>query len=160
MSIAFRNYSWLAHRQARVSTWATPLVGLAVVAALLGLAGPAAAQTQLQRNPLPKAYRGTPPGTATAQPSPVARVDIRVVDAEGRALAKALVRVEGASQQLWADEAGALQLLVNLDRGPLRLTCSCFGYDDAQLSIARPEDNNLIFQLLRSKAVAAAKPRR
>ena len=135
--------------------WATTLA----TTVLLGLAAPAAAQSQLALNPLPKGYHGPPPSATVAQPGAVVRVSVRVVDADGRPLPKSLVRIEGAPQQLWADDQGTVQLLVRLDRGPLHLTGTCYGYDDAQLSISRPEDNNLIFQLFRSKALAETSPK-
>ena len=124
---------------------------LALLAGLLSLAGPAAGQAHLQRNPLPKNYRGPQPGVAQAQPTDLVRVRLRIVDAEGQPLYRALVRVEGAPQQLLSDSNGAINLLVNLANGPLHLTCTCFGYGDGSLSIERPEDNNLVFQLFRVK---------
>ena len=129
-------------------------IGLAFLCSLAAL--PATAQSQLDCNPLPKAYKGAKPAVAAAQRSAVVRVGIRVVDGNGQPLPRALVRVEGAPQQLWADDRGTLSLLVTLEHGPLHLTCQCFGYDEAQLSIDRPEDNNLVFQLFRTAAKAAA----
>lgn len=126
-----------------------------LLAGALGLAGPAAvqaqSQAQLQRNPMPKNYRGPQPGVAQALPTGLVRVHLRIVDAEGQPLRRALVRVEGAPQQLLSDSIGTVNLLVNLANGPLHLTCNCYGYGDGRLSIERPEDNNLVFQLFRSQ---------
>ena len=133
---------------------------LLLLAAALGTAGPAAGQAQLQRNALPKAYHGPRPSGTDVQTAGLVRVVLRVVDAEGKALPHSLVRVANSTQQLWADAAGTISLLANLERGPLRLTCSCFGYDDAQLSVERPEDNNLVFQLFQTKPTAANGPPR
>lgn len=127
---------------------------LALLAGALCLAGPAAGQAQLQRNVLPKNYHGPQPGVAQAPPTGLVRVHLRIVDAEGQPLYRALVRVEGAPQQLLSDSSGSISLLVNLSNGPLHLTCTCYGYDDGRLSIERPEDNNLVFQLFRSKEPA------
>ena len=118
---------------------------------MLGAATPAAGQAQLLRNPLPKNYRGPQPAGTEALPVGLMRVQLRVVDAEGRPLQRALVRVTGIDKQLLSDEAGRLSILVNLDNGPLRLSCVCFGYEEGQASIERPEDNNLVFQLFRSR---------
>ena len=128
--------------------WLLPLLGLALT---LGAALPAAGQAQLLRNPLPRNYRGPQPTGKEALPVGLMRVRLRVVDAEGQPLQHALVRVTGTDKQLLSDETGQLSILVSLDSGPLRLSCVCFGYDDSQLSIERPEDNNLIFQLFRSR---------
>ena len=129
---------------------------LALLAGALSLAGPAAGQGQLQRNPMPKNYHGPQPGVAQALPTGMVRVHLRIVDAEGQPLHRALVRVEGAPQQLLSDSAGTISLLVNLANGPLHLACTCFGYGEGHLSIERPEDNNLVFQLFRSKEVVSA----
>ena len=136
-----------------------PALGLLLGACIAG-STPAAAQTQLQRNPLPKGYRGPLPGGTPAQANGLIRVVLRVVDAEGQPLYKALVRVAGSPQQLLSDENGTFTLLADLGHGPLRLQCSCFGYDDGQLSIERPEDNNLVFQLFRSKDPSLIQPPR
>ena len=130
-----------------------PLMLLALGLAL-GAARPAAAQTQLLRNPLPKNYRGSQPAGAEAMPVGMMRVRLQVVDAEGQSLQRALVRVTGVDKQLLSDEAGTLSLLVSLDNGPVRLSCVSFGYDEGQLSIERPEDNNLVFQLFRNRETA------
>ena len=151
-SFVFARFSWSQFRSG-------PGLGL-VLMACIAVGTPAAAQTQLQRNPLPKGYRGPLPGGAPARANALIRVRLRVVDAEGQPLYKALVRVEGSPQQLLSDENGTFSLLADLDHGPLRLRCSCFGYDDGQLSIERPEDNNLVFQLFRSKDPSLIQPPR
>jgi hypothetical protein len=155
MPLQVLNFAFSFSGRVRWGAWQVLLL-----VAMLGVARPAAGQAQLQRNALPKAYHGPRPGGADAQPDGLVRVVLRVVDAEGNALSHALVRVAGSPQQLWADATGAICLLVNLERGPLRLTCSCFGYDDAQLSVERPEDNNLVFQLFKTKPMVVASPPR
>ncbi len=142
-------------KPAPTGRWPWPLALLALGLAL-GTTSPAAGQTQLLRNPLPKNYRGPQPSGQEALPVGMMRVRLRVVDAEGRPLQRALVRVTGVDKQLLSDETGALSLLVNLSNGPLRLSCVCFGYDEGLLSIERPEDNNLVFQLFRSRETAVS----
>lgn len=111
--------------------------------------------SRLRQNPLPLAYRGPAPTVATPAPSPVMRVWLRAVDADGRPQAGVQVRATGSAQALWTDESGRLSLLVDITPGPLHLVASAFGYNDAELTIARPEDNNLVFQLFRTKTPAA-----
>lgn len=128
---------------------------LLLAVAWLGTAVACPAQSRLHRNPLPKDYRGNHPTAPAATPAPVMRVGLLLVDASGQPLARAMVRVDGSAQALWTDEQGRLTLLVDLSRGPLHLTASAFGYEDAVRSITRPEDNNLVFQLFPSPPTKA-----
>ena len=133
---------------------------LVVLLLLLASVAPAAAQSRLARNPLPAHYRGPAPTVAPALPGNLLRVTAHVVNDDGSPHAHAQLRVEGSPQALWADDQGRLQLLVDLTRGPLHLTVSSYGYDDATGTVARPEDNNLVFELFKSRPAAPPSGRR
>ena len=131
------------------------LLALLLVVLLLSASiAPAAAQSRLARNPLPAHYRGPAPTVAPALPGNLLRVTAHVVNDDGSPHAHAQLRVAGSPQALWADEHGLLNLLVDLTHGPLQLTVSSYGYDDATGTIARPEDNNLVFELFKSRPAA------
>lgn len=138
-----------SHSRTPILTLLVSLMAVLLVILLLLLASltPVAAQSRLALNPLPRGYHGPAPTVVPALPGPVLRVVMHVVNPDGRPHAHAQLRVEGSPQALWADDQGMLVLLVNLERGPLHLTVSSYGYDDATATIARPEDNNLVFEL-------------
>ena len=84
------------------------------------------------------------------------RLHLRIVDTEGQALHRALVRISGTLQQLLSDSTGTISLLIDLANGPFHPACIFLGYSEGLRSIDRPEDNTLVFQLFRSKKTVSS----